>query len=443
MTIADNSESPSSLRSRHRSLVATALLIVSVIALFFTATRIVRTHQTPGPFNLAAQGFCDFQNGVYFPSKAFINRVSPYSQQYAAEYPVPRSTPFYSPVVFAAHAVFAMLPLQMAEVVYFVWLVMLTAAIAWFTAVWLKPWTNDVMRLDLAALTFLLLIVSRGGQQTLYTGYFTFEIILACLIAIQYAHRRPWLAGIALVIVSFKPNFVLPLGLLLLCRGNIKAILIGGVISLILAIVCFEWIKPAGGYSELVEQIRQTQEVHHADPIEKPVNTWLRVDTLAVVAKWSHWEPSDLVSLLAMLAFVIPVGVVIARQKGRFSERDGVMNWAGGLILLTMTVAIYHHVFDAIVLIPWSVWGLLKAKECLSKLRRKECMAVVVASFLCLVPQGNYLSSQKFLTRYGVTDTLFLIITSVNGIALLAAFFLLVCSLGRSDVDQEKCETKT
>ena len=80
-------------------LGALALLLIAI-----TAARIVAKHQTPGPFNPAAQGYCDFHNGVYFPSLAFINGFSPYSQEFAQSYPVERSMPFYSPFVLALHS---------------------------------------------------------------------------------------------------------------------------------------------------------------------------------------------------------------------------------------------------------------------------------------------------------------------------------------------------
>ena len=62
---------------------------------------------------------------------------------------------------------------------------------------------------------------------TLFDGYFTFELVLATFLAIHWADRRPLLAGLALMIASGKPTFLLPLGFLLLARGNYKALLWG------------------------------------------------------------------------------------------------------------------------------------------------------------------------------------------------------------------------
>ena len=434
-----------------RRWAAVAAIVFSIVVILLSARRIVRTHQTPGPFNSDAQGFCDFQNGVYFPSQAFVDGVSPYSESYATNYPVPRSAPFYSPVVFALHVVFAMLPMQTAEILYFGWLIVLVGSIAFLITRWivaelssnsanrLSKHDLNAFRFDIFALVVLSLVASRGGQQTIYTGYFTFELILATLVAVHYGRGKPWLSGLALVVVSCKPNYVLPIGLLMLCRGNLKSIVIGGVLSVALAVACFAWIMPEGGWTELAEQIAQTQEIHRADPIERPVNTWIRVDLLAIVAKWLSWDPTERDYLLGMLAIVLPTGWLLWKRQRSFpSDQEGVINWTGALLLLSSIVSVYHHVFDAVLLLPvvgtcllwaWQAWISPRRQASPSDIGKYGCLLLAA---LIAFPQLNYFSSQMLLKRLQLTDWSYQLVTSLNGIALFTAWAIVFANLLRA-----------
>ncbi len=430
-----------------RRLVTVAAIALSIVVILLSARRIVRTHQTPGPFNSDAQGFCDFQNGVYFPSQAFVDGVSPYSESYATNYPVPRSAPFYSPVVFALHVAFAMLPLRTAEVLYFGWLILLVVSIAYLIARWINSeflsksvdgGNSQTFRFDIFALIVLSLVASRGGQQTVYTGYFTFEIILASLVAVHYGRSKPWLSGLALVVVSCKPNYVLPIGILMLCRGNLKSIVIGGVVSVTLALACFAWIMPEGGWKELAEQIAQTQETHRADPIERPVNSWIRVDLMAIIAKWLAWDPTERDYLLGMLAIVLPTGWLLwKRQRNFASDQEGVTNWTGALLLLSSIVSVYHHVFDAVLLIPVVTAALVASRvgvlsSCETSRTNFGKLSCLAIAALIAFPQLNYLSSQMLLKRLQLTDWSYQLVTSLNGVALFAAWTIVFVKVLRS-----------
>lgn len=298
---------------------------------------------------------------------------------------------------------------------------------------------NNGFRLEIFAVIVLSLVASRGGQQTIYTGYFTFEMIIATLLAVHYGRSKPWLSGLALVVVSCKPNYVLPIGILMLCRGNVKSIVIGGVLSVTLALACFAWIMPEGGWKELTDQIAQTQEIHRADPIERPVNTWIRVDLLAIIAKWLSWDPTERDYLLGMLAIVLPTGWLLwQRQRDTPSDQEGVINWTGALLLLSSIVSVYHHVFDAVLLIPVIAAALLHASRawfsanCQPSETTPGKLGCLTVAALIAFPQLNYLSSQMLLKRLQLADWSYQLVTSLNGIALFTAWALVFVNLLRS-----------
>lgn len=420
-----------------RKWVAWIALALCACVVGGTALRIVREHQTPGPFDTTRQGFCDFQNGVYFPSLAFRHGLSPYSQSYAASYPVERSIPFYSPVILAAHVPFTWLELQAAEMVYFVWMLLIVTAIAACVTYWHQQQSDGaVWRWDLFACLALGMVATRSGQQTLFTGYFTFELVLASLVAVHYAQSRPLLSALALVIVSAKPNYVLPIALLMLCRGNFKAVILGGIFSATLAIAAFAWIMPVGGVSELLEQIQQTQEIHRSDPIERPVNNWIRIDALAIIAKWTASDPAELLTLAVMLAMLVPAGALLWLHHhpswNLFNQTDtsthnahpsgSALGLSGGLVLLTSVVSVYHHVYDGLVMaatVAGLVIGTLDWKQ------TGKTTRWLLAGCL-LFPAVNYLSSQKLLNALQAEGHLFQLITSANAVVLLCGWLMML-----------------
>jgi hypothetical protein len=401
--------------------LALLALIMLIGALAVSARRVVRAHQTPGPFDSARQGFCDFQNGVYFPSLAFSQGVSPYSQKYAREYPVARSIPFFSPVILAAHVPLTWLPLIQAESVYFLWMLFLIVGIA----ATVTAWTMPQWRWDLFFLIALAIVVLRSGQQTIFTGYFTFELVWASLVAVHYGKSRPWWSAIALILVSSKPNYVLPIALLMLCRGNFRAVIWGGIISASLAAACFAWIMPEGGVPALVEQIQVSQDIHRGDAIERPVNTWIRIDALAIVAKWLEWDPTEAVYLITMFLLLLPAGFLLWLYHRRVDCAGGATGLSGGLILLSSLVAVYHHVYDSLNLVALIV-AMYVATGDWRNIPRRYRFALAIC---LLIPGLNYASSQKFLQVFGVEGLEYKLITSLNAVALLIAWVSLMVLL--------------
>ncbi|MGI9455123.1 MAG: glycosyltransferase 87 family protein, partial [Aeoliella sp.] len=187
-----------------RRTVQAVAIVVVLLGVAAAAHRAHHNRHVPGPFDaeLKHTGFIDFQNGIYFPSLAFGNGVSPYSAEYAEQYPVPRPTPAYSPLNFVYHLPFTWLPLPVAEWVYFVTIVGLAIAFVWLllkdadasVGIWLCP-------------LLAVLVWSRAGHATLFGGYFTLELALATMAALHFARSRPWIAAVGVAIASVKPTY--------------------------------------------------------------------------------------------------------------------------------------------------------------------------------------------------------------------------------------------
>lgn len=396
-----------------------------------SAYRIYRGHQTPGPFDPELQGYCDFQNGCYFPSLAFARGLSPYGEDYAEQYPVERSIPFFSPTILAFHIPWALLPLTVAEVCYFIWSIGLTLAISFLIVHWLakaqpERFHQPELRWLLGTSLACFLLVSRGGQQTIFTGYFTLELVLASLVAVHYARTKPNLSGLALLLVSGKPTYILPLGILMAFRGNFRALAIGAGLSIVSLIAGFWWIAPESGFSGLIEEIRVSQETHRLDPYERPVYTWIRVDALAILAKWLQWDPAESAYLSFMLVTLVPAGCLLFWYHRRVNDGGGVPGISGAVVLLLPQIAMYHHVYDCIVLLPICVAALLSRSANWQKI---SPLARLLIAAGCAFPGLNYLSSQMIFQKLGLVGFSFQLVTSLNCGALILASTIMLVSL--------------
>lgn len=438
------------LPTSNRTITITAS-IVFCIGVSLTAYRTIRQYQNPGRFNDAAQGMCDFHNGIYFPTTALLNGMSPYGEEYSEKYPVARQIPFFSPGILALHAPLAMLPLRVAESLYFLICVALMIAIGAICSAAVGRRGNWSWIMSIAAV----LVFSRGGHITLFNGYFTLELILATFAAIHFAKDRPVLAAIALAIVSAKPTYILPLGFLLLARGNIRALVIGAAISIIAAALPMFWLAYhegqaisghrdlSAGVSKLLADIQETQEVHMNMVDETPEYSWTRLDLLAIVYKWKGTEPSQAVHLIVMAAMLF-VPMLILFRRMRNGMDDGLAGGTGTLILVALLSSLYHQSYDAmLVFAPLAGWIAFRGPFWIEMQK-----ATRVSLALCLlVPTFNYMTTQTVLQRLDWGDAMTRVMTSLNGIALATALVILCIQMwgdgsdsGRATVSCKSCK---
>lgn len=408
--------------NRRLARLAMAVFALGVAA---TAGRTIRQYQTPGPFDPSRQGMCDFHNGIYFPTKALIAGTSPYGQRYADEMPVARQIPFFSPAILAAHIPFAVMPLRVAEIAYFVFSVGLVLLIAKL----IVSLAGMPGRLDAWAVAAAGIVFTRAGHITLFDGYFTLELILATFLAIHWGPRRPMPAALALVIVSAKPTYILPLGFLMLARGNYRALVFGAIFSVIAAGVPFAWLayhegdgEMAAGLSTIGEQISQTQEIHRGQEDESPVHSWTRLDLLAVLAKWSGKDPDDQTHLIVMAMLLLPPMWLLFR-RARAGIDDGVTGVTGAIILTSMLVCLYHQSYDALLMAaPFA--GVFIARQDGWRVMSIRWRAIL--GLLMIVPAFNYLSTRMVLSRLNPSQQIVDVLTSLNGVCL-AALLILLC----------------
>jgi len=408
----------------NRSIAVVSVLMLA-IGLGGTLYRTIKNYQTPGPFTPEAQGLCDFHNGIYYPARAVLAGESPYSDAYAAKYPVARQIPFFSPVILLLHTPLVILPLHLAEALNMLLQIALLFGIACVAA----HAAGYRHRLDVALAIAAVMVFTRGGHITLFNGYFTFQLVLATFLAVAWADRRPITSGWMLMIVSAKPTYILPLGFLMLARGNLRALIVGAALSIAGAVVSLGWIayhegngKIRDGASLLIDQIVQTQEVHRSMEDESPVFSWTRLDVFAIIAKWRGADPGDAPHLAVMFALLAVPMLILWRRK-RSGIDDGIAGVTGAILMLALLVSLYHQSYDSLLLTA-PIAGAIGLRR--SGWQRIGWLPRWTLIALMILPALNYLSTRTFLLRFELSETLTRVFTSLNGVSLAAAL-IVVC----------------
>lgn len=402
------------------------LLLAVAIGVAIAGWRVVTYYQAPGAFDRANQGFCDFHNGIYFPSRATLDGVSPYGEDYAASYPVARPLPLFSPATLLVHAPLAWLPLRAAELVYFVSCIVLLGLVGYFTAVCLR---RESLNWSVALLTMMLLTFSRPGHLTLFSGYFTIEMMLGVILSLEYAQRKPWLAAIGVLLASYKPTTLLPLLAVMLMRKNYAAAWRGFALSVGVALLPMLWLAWCEGPAELLNGMLAGQESHMANPHEMPVNTWERIDLLAIIAKWSNANPGMGVHLLTMGVFLVPV-IPVLKKLASQGDNDGAATPSGAIASLAILVTVYHQFYDLMLLAPAIAGAFYASPAQWHRYSRSLRIGLVT---LMLIPFWNIFSTSLFLDRVTPEPVWHQVITSLNGVMLLAALVFLMLSVLRCD----------
>ena len=398
-----------------------SLAVCACLLIGATAYRTYSRYSVPSnTFDWSNCGHADFHCGAYYPTMGYRHGLSPYSEQLTVEYPVSSPARANPPISFLVHLPFTYLDLHAADVAFFIFNTSLLLGLAFFTV----QVTRGSPSLFWWLLASCILLVSRPGHITLFTGYFTAEMVLGTVVALHFAKTRPLISGIGMVFASGKPTYILPLILLMFARKNYRAVLFGLLFCVIAGIGGLAWIAKDVGFAEILSEIREAQEIFHEEENAYPINNWTRVDLLGMFARLINWTPNDTVYLTGMLALMAIPCFTIWKVADHESS-SGITGVSALIALLTILTSIYHHSYDCmLVFVPW-IGLLFFGKHLLPELGPGTKLWL---KLLLAVPFLNYLSTLTFRNLVGWEQTSFhwQIVASINGICLVAALTIVI-----------------
>ena len=344
-----------------------------------------------------------------------------------------RSAPPYSPVVFMLYQPFTWLDLPAADITFFAFNLLLIGGLTWCTVETIgrlvKPnsqcllnWFGDKRLATIWA--FGLIMLSRSGHITMFTGYFTVQLVIGTLMSLHYSRSKPWLAGIGMLLASGKPTYIIPLAILMFFRRDFKALTIGLIMCAVVATAGIGWLSSSSSLNVVIDGIRQGQAAFDSDPTELPVFIWTRLDAMGVLAKIYQLKPSGMQYLVAMLIMLLPIGLSIWRVRDKETDQES-FGLTATITCLALLVSIYHHSYDAMLVLPVWLALLMGGKPMFSWMRDWERWALLG---LLTVPVVNYAATLRFRELFQIDNlsVAWNAITAANGICLIVALLILL-----------------
>jgi len=368
---------------------------------------------------LARWGLVDFREAVYYPARAFLDGANPYDPPvYMKTYPVGVNLPLYSPIILLLYLPFGLMKFEAAALAFLLLNLALTPVLAVL-----------VLRLcgvrPTLARTFglaTLLLLSRGGYVNLFLGQCTVYVALAAYAAIYFGRTRPWLAGLALALVTLKPTVGGPLAILLLARREVRPVVIGVLVGAVgagmpAAVLAYH----AGGLTPFLGAFASTHALFETTPSINATSAPMRVDALALAGRLLG-PPLGTTAEHAMSAGLLTLGALgIWRLTTR--DDDNTRALSASLICLTIVTCIYQQVYGLLLLaLPLTMFVTGRLLPATGQVRRSRWPIVALLG----LPMFNFLMSRTALEALGtslnVRNGWLLLLASLNSGAVFAAF---------------------
>jgi hypothetical protein len=393
-----------------------AMVVLFVIAVGLTAARTKRTLHVPPAIPEFNQGLTDFHSTVYFPALGFRHGFNPYSREYIEHYPAGQLPP-YSPAMFWLNIPFTLLPLELANVVYFTFTCALIVALAASALAVCRVPLTIVNVLGLATL----ILLSRPGHVNVLGGQFTLTLVLGAVWSVELARRRPALGGLALALTTLKPTFAVPIIWLLFCRRDFRTVFAGVLIGGLAALGGFIPLVANHGWESVFKSLQQTQAYLESDKMVATESTWTRIDAVALAGKLVGSEPNHLAVAAIAAACLLAAGGAVWRIS-RTPLAEGADSLSALIIYTAMLACVYHGAYDALLLVaPWVAVSVGRLREQLPPWLRP------VIWLLLIVPAINYLSTRVVIAKLSIQEPILKPLTMVNSACVAT---LLILSIG-------------
>lgn len=412
-----------------RAVRTSVAVLAFAAAVGLTGCRAVKDFTVPGSYDSALDGMKDFRDAVYYPVVAFLEGISPYHAGYREFHPEHCEFPGFTPLTLLIHSPLGLLPLRAAALAYYSLSVVLMAVLA----VLVLRCSGLPVRADTTFGLAALLVLSRPGHIDLYLGQLALPMALGTLLTLHFSKEKPWVAGLGLALVSIKPNFGVPLALLMLCRRDYRAVLIGTALGSLGALIGVAVL--AVSYGNVGEFFRiliaDYASVESQPAIGFLLATSGRIDVCSLAYRVLGGPPgSGLKIFLSLGCLAVGCAGVLALRRRTDQRRADSLS--GVLICLTVLTCVYHPIYDALLLVIPLVAIAAARTDPWRRLPAAWRYGLVT---LLATPAVNYVATSAAVERIGLPGIPWQAIMSINACVLLIA--LAACawlSLEKGDI---------
>ena len=264
-----------------------------------------------------------------------------------------------------------------------------------------------------------LLVASRPGYLNLYFGECAVYLVIATYAALRFGRTRPWVAGACLAFVCLKPTFGVPLGVLLLARGAVSAVVLGGTLAFVTAVVVGMFvIRGAGGLAPFIDSLGENASAWGRLSEASGATGIYSIDTVALVDRL--WNIPPAIEIILSVAILAIGGLAVACA----SRRDGASTRLAESVASLTILAFAHHQFYDGLLTALPITALASGRLPLPAGRTGQGLRWMLLALLTMAA-FNYLSSYEALDGLGFVGATRLTIVSATGIAITFALLAL------------------
>jgi hypothetical protein len=405
---------------RRPQLLAVATGLVALVGVVSAWWALRPSWQVPVPTlaNRAEVRMQDFRDATYFPLREFLAGGNPYDPSVMfAHWPVRQDFNLYQPYHLVLHLPFALADYRVGAVAFVLTSLLLLVLLAAVAAHALRPWVPVPFALGTAAIATLL-VTSQVGKAQLYLGQVNPLVAMGAAGALAGRNRHPKWAAVGLAVAWLKPQFGLPLAILLFARGSRRVALTGTALAAAASLpVVLLLVFRGGGLGAFLDVIAANL-AHATGTSYGAVDslTAQRVDIPAVLFRSTGWLPPG-AEVLALLG-VPAVSVVLVRRLDRMG--DPALVAVGDLLTcLAVVVCVVHQPGDVLIAVPAmavlaAVWWRRRSEPGWGLAGLATIASAVPFAHLYVVDETI---SELFGARAAVT---------VDGVAVVVAWVLLV-----------------
>lgn len=399
-----------------RGLLVAALLFLFAVSL--AVLRVTTLSQGFGVRLSANWAMVDFKTNVYYPVTSFWNGGNPYDREtHLALYPAADGLAPYLPSTFLLYLPFGLMPVDESALLYFVLTIALTVLLAYASFKF-----NDLKVSSTAVLLVAaLILLSRPGQWNLLLGQLAAQSVLASYVALYYARRSPLVSGLGLAVSLLKPSFGLPLAVLMLARGDKRAVLLGTAFTAITNLpLVGVLVYRAGGARSLGEQLINGHQALQSLPDTDAATSIIRIDATALISRFVGHSLNGLAQLL--VALVVLGLATLALRMTRRTEHSADAGISVSIICVAVLLSVYHQAYDLLLLTLPLV--ALVSHRLPSAFNAPYVRWFLLGLFAILAV--NYASTESVIGSLRPERGAWLILASINSVTLLTIFLAYV-----------------
>jgi hypothetical protein len=363
----------------------------------------------------------DFRDAVYYPVVSFLGGGNPYdSDVFLAVFPVTRPFPPYSPSTLLVHLPFGLIPHTTSQLLYFGLTIVLTLVLAHMALRMCERRPTMTSVFGLATL----ILVTRPGHWNLMLGQTTLELVLAVYIALYFGAKSTRASGFALAVATIKPTFGVPLFVLMLVQRYFRPVGLGIVLAVVATLIPVAvLVHAAGGGPEFAGSLEKSFLTLGGKGSSSPVASPYRVDMFAFVSRLWGASPGPVVEIGIFIFVMAAAGATILRVR-KYARGNAADLYCISVASLAILISSYQLTYSILLLILPLIALLL---GCWAPRDFKVTPVVRYLLILLLsIPLFNFLEVQMILRHVEVGSGMWLLLTSVNSVALLLAFSVYV-----------------